>query len=175
MTDYNEEFLADPTGHLVAVVDDHSDAEAIEEELRAASFEQVHVYRGRGGAETIDSSGADHGVSGGLVRGVQQAFSPERDSGRRMARRLLNPNMLEFVPLIPGYSVVEVKAPAWMHGKTLQEIGLRRKWNVAAIVIRTDADELQMLPAGDALVRPGDSLTVVGRDDDLAKLGGSGA
>jgi hypothetical protein len=75
MTDYNEEFLADPTGHLVAVVDDHSDAEAIEEELRAASFEQVHVYRGRGGAETIDSSGADHGVSGGLVRGVQQAFS----------------------------------------------------------------------------------------------------
>jgi len=75
MVDQNEAFIADPTDHLLAVIDDHAGAEAAQRELLEAGFDQVHVYEGRAGAETLDSTGTEHGIAGEVVRGVQQMFS----------------------------------------------------------------------------------------------------
>jgi hypothetical protein len=75
MTDHNEEFLGDPTGHLVAIIDATADAESAETELTSAGFRDLHVYRGQQGAESIDSSGTEHGAGGGVIRGIQQLFS----------------------------------------------------------------------------------------------------
>lgn len=71
----NEEFIADPTGHLIAIIDEASAAAEAERALAAAGFAEVHIYRGADGVENIDSSGTEHGAGGGLVRGIQQAFS----------------------------------------------------------------------------------------------------
>jgi len=75
MIDHNEQFIADPTDHLLAVIDDRGQAEAAQQDLIGAGFDQVHVYRGRAGADTLDSSGSEHGIAGEVVRGVQQLFS----------------------------------------------------------------------------------------------------
>lgn len=75
MADHNEQFIADPTGYLVAIIDDRSGAGSAERELADAGFNEVHVYRGTDGADTIDSSGTEHGTVGEIVRGVQQMFS----------------------------------------------------------------------------------------------------
>jgi hypothetical protein len=75
MTDKDEQFIADPTDHLIAVIDDYLSADAAERDLVEAGFNQVHVYKGQAGVESIDSSGSEHGVAGGVVRGVQQLFS----------------------------------------------------------------------------------------------------
>ena len=40
-----------------------------------AAFEEVRLYRGRIGAEAIDSSGQEHGVVGEAVRTVQEALT----------------------------------------------------------------------------------------------------
>ena len=69
----NEEFIADPTGHLIAIIDEASAAAEAERSLAAAGFTEVHVYRGADGVENIDSSGSEHGAGGGLIRGIQQA------------------------------------------------------------------------------------------------------
>lgn len=69
------EFIADPTNHLLAIVDDGEHAQAAERELSESGFDGVKVYRGQRGGDDIDSSGSGHGVTGGLVRGLQQALS----------------------------------------------------------------------------------------------------
>lgn len=102
--------------------------------------------------------------------GATDIFSPERDSGRRLAGRLANPNLVEFIPLTSGYGVVEVEAPAWTHGKTLAELDLRRRFSLAAIAIRSPDEGVAVVPGGRAQIRPGDKLTLVGRDEDLAKF-----
>jgi len=75
MADHNEEFIADPTGHLIAILDETREADQAERDLSEAGFSEVHVYRGADGVETIDSSGSEHGATGGLVRLLQQAYT----------------------------------------------------------------------------------------------------
>jgi len=100
--------------------------------------------------------------------GADKIISPERDMGQRIARRLANPNLIEFLPLTSGYAVVEVEAPAWTHGKTLLELGLRREMQIAVIAIRSADGMPAIVPGGAAQVQPGDVLTLVGRDADIA-------
>jgi hypothetical protein len=73
--DHNEEFIADPTGNLVAIIDGGDDAVSAEKDLVDAGFSEVHVYRGVDGAQTIDSTGTEHGPFGEVIRGVQQLFT----------------------------------------------------------------------------------------------------
>lgn len=75
MVDQNEEFIADPTGHIIAIIDGRDDVAAAERDLVEAGFGEVHMYRGDEGADTIDSSGSEHGPVGGVIRGIQQLFS----------------------------------------------------------------------------------------------------
>lgn len=71
----NGDFIADPTDHLIAIVDDREHARAAERELSDSGFGDVLVYHGDEGGDEIDATGSGHGVTGGLVRGLQQALS----------------------------------------------------------------------------------------------------
>src|SRR5438034_4093328 len=74
MTSSSDEFIADPTDHMLAVIDDSAGAEDTAKALRAGGFEEVRLYRGRTGAEAIDSTGQEHGGVGEDVRTVQAAL-----------------------------------------------------------------------------------------------------
>lgn len=75
MPDHDEQFIADPTGHLIAILDEASAAVEAERALAAAGLTEINVYRGADGVESIDASGSEHGAAGSLIRGIQQAFS----------------------------------------------------------------------------------------------------
>jgi trk system potassium uptake protein TrkA len=102
--------------------------------------------------------------------GATHVMAPERDMAERIAQQLVHPNLIDFLPLTKGYSVVEVEAPAWTHGKTLAELHLRRRMDVAVIAIRAADGSVDIVPGGAAQLGPGDVLTLVGRDGDLAKF-----
>jgi len=102
--------------------------------------------------------------------GATHVMAPERDMAERIAQQLAYPNLLDFLPITKGYSVVEVEAPAWTHGKTLAELHLRRRMDVAVIAIRAADGSVDIVPGGAAQLGPGDVLTLVGRDGDLAKF-----
>jgi len=71
----NEEFIADPTGHILAVVDDRARAAELEGRLEGAGFEEVRLYVGHDGEHALDPKGEEHGLSGEAVRTVQQALT----------------------------------------------------------------------------------------------------
>jgi hypothetical protein len=75
MRDSNTEFIVDPTGHMLAVVDDEQRADRAGEDLRAAGFEEVRIYRGEVGAEAIDARGVWHGVVAHLLRLAQEGLT----------------------------------------------------------------------------------------------------
>ena len=102
--------------------------------------------------------------------GATHVMAPERDMAKRIAQQLAYPNLIEFLPLTKGYGVVEIEAPAWTHGKTLAELDLRNSMRVAAIAIRSAEGVIDIVPGGAAQLGPGDLLTLVGRDGDLAKF-----
>lgn len=108
--------------------------------------------------------------------GATQIVSPSEEQAKRVATRLVRPNVLDSLPLADGFSVWGIKAPSQFVGKTLQQLDLRKEMRLDVIAIRHggnaagDSGELESIPAADREIRVGDTLFIVGREDDIAKI-----
>ncbi|MHC4548320.1 MAG: potassium channel family protein [Planctomycetota bacterium] len=142
---------------------------AIGNALEASVMATLHLKELGVGEIWAEANDADRAEALTKV-GATRVLSPESDMGRKLARHLANPDLLEHLPITTGYGVVEIEAPAWTHGKTLAELDLRNTMSVAVIAIRAADDTVDITPGGAARIRPGDALTLVGRDADLNKF-----
>lgn len=102
--------------------------------------------------------------------GATQVVSPELEFGKRLAKRLSDPNLIEFIPLVKGYLAIEVEAPPWTVGKTLAELNLHRTMNLAVLAITHRDGEIALVPGGAAKLGEGDKLALVGRAADLERF-----
>lgn len=103
--------------------------------------------------------------------GADEVVQPERDAGRRLARRLIAPNVIDYLTMQPGLSVAEVTAPDFMVGKTLGELDVRRRYNIAVLLIR-NGPRLVISPDPDDHIIAGDTLVLVGPDEQIERLRG---
>jgi hypothetical protein len=73
----DQEFVGYPQGQVLAIIDDRSDASAVERELHSAGFssDAVRVLIGEGDANKLDSDGTKHGAFATLLRGVEHLMS----------------------------------------------------------------------------------------------------
>jgi trk system potassium uptake protein TrkA len=99
--------------------------------------------------------------------GADEIVSPERDSGRLIARRILDPDILEHLSLAPAHSIIEVEAPKWTHGKTVGDV-TAGKQRLLIVAVLSGEDDVAVAPSRDREIRPGDRLTLIGRNKDLA-------
>jgi hypothetical protein len=72
-----EGFLAYPQGYIFAIVDDRSEAGAVVTDLQDAGFsvDDILTFAGPDGAESLDSSGKEHGLTARLIRFVESRFA----------------------------------------------------------------------------------------------------
>lgn len=101
--------------------------------------------------------------------GADRVIQPERDMGMRVARSIAVPNLLDFMSLGEGYSIVEIVATENMVGRTLAQLDIRRKAGVNVLAIKHD-NNINPVPKGDDTVRRGDTLVVAGPDESIEKL-----
>jgi len=107
--------------------------------------------------------------------GATEVIFPERDTARRVAAQIINPNMLDFVPLGGDYQVMEVVLPDALYGKTLGQLNLRARYDVLVIAVRRPGTEgLDFLPGPDFTIEKADILIMIGKGRDLIKLQESG-
>ncbi len=103
--------------------------------------------------------------------GATEVFFPEKDLAYSLAEKLHNPNMLEYLPVIGGYSIVEFVPPKQFIGKSLKELDLINKYGVQVVAVReTVPDRLQLIPTGKFVVKDSDVLILLGPDESLEKL-----
>jgi len=101
--------------------------------------------------------------------GATRIVSPERDMGRRLAQELVNPNLMDFLPIAEGHGILEMEAPPWTHGKTLAELNLRSVMNLAVVAIHRQGGDV-IVPGGATVLAAGDRLVLLGRDSDLTRF-----
>jgi trk system potassium uptake protein TrkA len=103
--------------------------------------------------------------------GVDEIVFPERDSALRLAERLANSNLLDFIALGPDYSIAEVAAPVPFIGKTLAELQVRQRFNVHVIAVQDVlTGKVTMAPPPDARIRDSDVLVILGAKKDIEKF-----
>lgn len=101
--------------------------------------------------------------------GANRVVYPEWDMGVRVAHNLVSANILDFIELSDDYSIVEIKAPPNMVGKTLQQLALRAKMGVTILAIKGE-EGINVSPGANDRVREGEILVLVGKNEQLQKI-----
>ncbi len=102
--------------------------------------------------------------------GADRIVFPERDMGNKVALNLASENIIDFIEVSPDYSLMEVDTvKAWV-GKTLIGLNFRQLYNVNIIAIKKESGKINVNPAAADSIENGDSLMVVGSNEDIKKL-----
>jgi trk system potassium uptake protein TrkA len=103
--------------------------------------------------------------------GATEVVIPEKEMADKIAKSLISPNVLDYIPLSEDYTICELVPPTSFMGKTIGEIHLRSKYHIEVIAVREVFPErLQMVPRADFVIKDTDVLVVIGRDKDIQKI-----
>jgi trk system potassium uptake protein TrkA len=103
--------------------------------------------------------------------GADNIIFPERDTARRLVRQVLNPNLLDFVPISEDYSVMHLSPPKEFWGKALKDLDLRKRFGIFVIAVKEFVPErTTFLPGPDSVIQDDMILIVIGRPDALQSM-----
>jgi len=114
--------------------------------------------------------------------GVDEILSPELEVANNVAEQLTNPGVKMCIELPDNYEIIEVEAPAKTVGRTLEDIGLRKKYNLNMVTVlkKTLKDEeseedkyvhhIFGVPSPDSVIGEGDMLVLFGLNNDVNRF-----
>lgn len=111
--------------------------------------------------------------------GADDVFDPEEEAARWMVQRLMLGDITSYFELADGFSLVEIKAPEGIVGKTLRELELRREFRINLVALKRyekKPDETPVLkqfnpvPLPDERIQENDVLALAGSVVDLASF-----
>lgn len=113
--------------------------------------------------------------------GVTEILSPENDVGLAVAERLINPTILTTLMLPDNYEIVEVRTPRTMIKRSLNDIGLRTKYNLNLITIKRAYEKeingekvieqhILGVPAPETVLLETDTILVFGLVNDIERF-----
>jgi len=103
--------------------------------------------------------------------GATEVVIPEREMAAKVARSLIYPNVMDYIPLTHEYTVCEIAPPKSFIGRSIAEIQLRKKFNIGLLASRDVlTDEITMIPGGEFVVKDSDILVVIGKEKDIQRM-----
>lgn len=103
--------------------------------------------------------------------GASETIFPERETARRVAAQIVNPNLLDFVPLGEDFEVMDVGVPDAFIGKSLLNLKLRERFGVFVIAVKElIPPKFVFLPGPDFVIKPSDVLVMIGKEADLVRI-----
>lgn len=113
------------------------------------------------------ATSADHGAI--LEKLGAQVVYPERDMAVRLANRLENARMLDFVQLSEKINVTKMRVPAQLVGKTVAEADLRARFGLNILALEHQGSVVETVRP-EQMLQKGDILYLSGSRSGIAKL-----
>jgi trk system potassium uptake protein TrkA len=103
--------------------------------------------------------------------GATEVIIPEKEMADKIAKSLISPNVLDYIPLTEDYRIYEIAPPASFYGKTIGDLHLRTKYHIDVIAVKEVlSDHVKMVPRADFVVKDTDILVVIGKERDINKV-----
>ena len=106
-----------------------------------------------------------------LKVGASEAIIPEREMANKVARSIISPNVLEYLPISEDYTICELAPPTAFIGKSLAELDLRKRYQLQVIAIRDVlTGKMQLVPRAGSVLKDSDVLVIIGREEDIQRV-----
>lgn len=113
--------------------------------------------------------------------GVEDILTPEEEIANIVAERLLTPGVVSLLELPDNYEIVEVRTPKSIANRTLQDIGLRDKYELTLVTLKRwfevekDGEKIQEqhlygVPTSETIIQETDTLVVFGTVKAVARF-----
>lgn len=155
---------------LIGIQEDDTVIVSFGDNLAASTLITLHLKQMKVKSIIVKALNEEHKLILEKV-GASEVIIPEKEMALKVAKGLVSPNILDYLPLADGYIVCEVAPPKSFLGKTMAELQLRRRFHVEVIGIRDVLTEhMHMLPAADFVIKDGEALVVVAKEEDIQKI-----
>ncbi|HUU01054.1 MAG TPA: NAD-binding protein [Myxococcota bacterium] len=143
---------------------------SIGESLEASILCTLHLKRIGVPVIRAKADSADHADILKSV-GAEHIVFPERETAERLALQMLNPNLLDFIPLAKDYRVMDIAAPGGFCGRSLISLQIRNRFGLFVIAIKKHQGEtFVFLPGPEQVIEQDDVLVMIGREFDILKM-----
>jgi trk system potassium uptake protein len=103
--------------------------------------------------------------------GASEVFFPEKDQAFSLAERLHNPNMLDYLPFLEGFSIIQLAPPNRFIGKSLRELNLINRFGVQVVAVKEVVpDRLNLIPTAQFVLKDSDIMVLLGPNEALDEL-----
>lgn len=93
--------------------------------------------------------------------GVTKTISPDKEMGIRIAKGIMDINVMEAINISDSYDIVEIKAQEKWVGKTLKDLKFRNNLGMNVLLVKKENTKLEISPNGDYKIESGDRLVVI--------------
>ncbi len=103
--------------------------------------------------------------------GVSEIILPNVDIAMRVANTLSWPHVFGMLPILPGYSIMEIAPPEFMLHKKLIDTRIREEHGLSVIAIREFIPpRIEVNPDPERAITDSCALILLGRDEDLKRI-----
>lgn len=105
--------------------------------------------------------------------GAHEVIYPEDNEAKRLARSLMEPNVIDHISITGNQSLIKIITPASFYDKSIVDLNLRKKYGVTVLELARKAggaEEVTTLPPPDFIFRKGDVLVVIGDKEHIDKF-----
>jgi trk system potassium uptake protein TrkA len=140
------------------------------EDLSAATLTTLHLRQMKVKTIIVKAPNEEHKLILEKI-GATEVMIPEKEIAHKVAKSLISPNVIDFLPLSDDYMIFEMAPPNSFLGKSIAELQLRSRYHIEVIAIRDIiSGKFQMVPAADFVIKDGEVLVVVGKEKDIQQI-----
>ncbi len=140
------------------------------EDLAAATLTTLHLKQMKVKTIIVKAPNEEHKLILEKV-GATEVMIPEKEIAHKVAKSLISPNVIDFLPLSDDYMIFEMAPPNSFLGKTIAELQLRSRYHIDVIAIRDIvSDKVHMVPPASFVIKDGEILVVVGKEKDIQTI-----
>ena len=140
------------------------------EDLAAATLTTLHLRQMKIKTIIVKAPNEEHKLILEKV-GATEVMIPEKEIAHKVAKSLISPNVLDYLPLSDDYMISEVAPPNSFLGKSIAELQLRARYHIEVIAVRdVVSNKITMVPKADFVIKDGEVLVIVGKEQDIQQI-----
>jgi len=155
---------------LIGIQEDDVAIISFGEDLAASTLIALHLKQMKVKSIIVKAPNEEHKLILEKV-GATDVLIPEKEIANKVAKSLISPNVLDYLPLSDDYMLFELAPPNSFIGKSIGELELRGKHHIEVLAVKDIiTDKMHMMPRADFVIKDGEILVVVGKEKDIQKV-----